>query len=99
MLDARDPHFLPVDHVLVALAHGAGLDLGGVGARGRLGDAHRLQAQFSAGQFGQVVAFLRFAAISQQGEHVVHLPVHRAGIAAATVHFFQDHRGFGKAQP
>ncbi|MNE13103.1 hypothetical protein D3C80_1059300 [compost metagenome] len=98
MLDARDPHLLAVDHVLVALAHGTGLDLGGVGAGGGLGHAHRLQAQFTAGQFRQVVAFLRLAAVTQQGEHVVHLAVHGAGVTAAAVHFLQDHRRLGQAQ-
>lgn len=41
---------------------------------------------------------MRLATVAQQGEHVVHLAVDSAGIAAAAVHFFEDHRGFGQAQ-
>ena len=98
VLDPRDPHLLPVDHIAVALAHGGGLDLGGIGAGGRLGHPHRLQAQLAAGQLRQVEALLRLAAVTQQREHVVHLPVHGAGVAAAAVDFLQDHRGLGQAQ-
>jgi hypothetical protein len=98
MLDARDPHLLPVDDVAVALLHGRGLDPGGVGAGGGLGDAHRLQAQFAAGDPGQVLALLRLAAVTQQRAHVVHLAVAGAGVAAAAVDFFHDHRGLGQAQ-
>ncbi|MCY1531410.1 hypothetical protein D9M68_666340 [compost metagenome] len=98
VLDTRDPHLLAVDHVLVALAHGAGLDLGGVGAGGRLGHAHRLQAQVTGGQGRQVLALLLLAAVTQQGEHVVQLAVHGAGVAAATVDFLEDHRSLGQAQ-
>ncbi|MNS06224.1 hypothetical protein D3C72_376450 [compost metagenome] len=98
MLDSRDPHFLPVDHVLVAAFDRGGLDLGGIGAGGGLGHTHRLQAQFTVGQFRQVVAFLCLAAMTQQGEHVVHLPVNGAGVAATAVHFFEDHRGLGQPE-
>src|SRR5690606_13192622 len=73
-------------------------DLGGVSAGGRLGNTHGLQAQLAAGQLGQVVALLLFAAVTQQGEHVVHLAVHGAGVAAAAVHLLEDDRGFSKAQ-
>ncbi len=98
MLDARDPHLLPVDDVLVAPAHGGGLDLGGVGAGGRLGDTHGLQAQLAVRQLRQVVAFLLFAAVSEQGEHVVHLPMDGPGVTAATVDLLEDHRSLGEAQ-
>ena len=47
MLHARDPDFLAVDDVAVALALGGGFDFGGVGAGGRLGDGEGLQAQFA----------------------------------------------------
>ena len=47
MLHARDPDFLAVDDVAVAPPLGEGLDLGGVGAGGGLGDGERLQAQFA----------------------------------------------------
>ncbi len=98
MLHPRDPHLLAVDHVLVTAFDRGGLDFGGVGAGGGLGDAHRLQAQFTAGQFGQIEAFLCFAAMPQQGEHVVHLAVNGAGVAAAAVHFFKNHRRLRQAQ-
>jgi len=48
--------------------------------------------------FGQVVAFLLLAAVSEQGEHVVHLAVDGPGVATAVVHFLEDHRGFRQAQ-
>ncbi len=98
MLHPRDPDFLAVDHVFIAALDRRGLDLGGVGAGSGFGDGHRLQAQFTTGQLGQVEAFLRFAAVTQQGEHVVHLAVHGARVAAAAVDFLKDHRGFGQAQ-
>src|SRR5690606_13030143 len=98
MLDTGDPHLLAIDDVLVALLHRRGLDLGGVGAGGRLGHAHGLQAQLAAGQLWQVIALLLLTAVPQQGEHVVHLSVHGAGVAAAAVHLLENDGGFGQAQ-
>ncbi|CAM2153002.1 hypothetical protein PT2222_20033 [Paraburkholderia tropica] len=98
MLHARDPHLLAVDHITVALAHGRGLDLRGVGAGGRFGHAHRLQAQFAVGDLRQILALLFFGAVAQQRAHVVHLAVARARVAAAAVDLFHDHRRFGEAE-
>ncbi|MNV35464.1 hypothetical protein D3C71_1269120 [compost metagenome] len=98
MLNSRDPDLLSIDDVLVAAFDRCGLDLCGVGAGSRLGHGHRLQAQFAAGQFRQVIAFLRLISVTQQGEHVVHLPVNGAGVTAAAIHFFQDYRGFGQSE-
>ncbi|MNS34205.1 hypothetical protein D3C71_524960 [compost metagenome] len=98
MLNPGDPYLLPVDDVFITLFHSGCLDLGGVSASGRFGHRHRLQTQFSTRKLGQVVAFLLFAAVTQQGEHVVHLAVNSAGVAAAIVYFLQDHRCFSQAQ-
>ena len=57
-----------------------------------------MQAQFAAGNLGQVAALLRIRAVAQQRAHVVHLAVAGPGIAAATVDFFHHHRGFGQPQ-
>jgi hypothetical protein len=43
-------------------------------------------------------ALLLVRAVAQQRAHVVHLAVAGAGIAAAAVDLFHDHRGFGQAQ-
>ena len=40
VLDSRDPNLLAVDHIAVALFDCSRLNLGGVRARGRLGDSH-----------------------------------------------------------
>jgi hypothetical protein len=80
------------------LLHRRGLDLGGVGAGGRLGHAHGLQAQLAGGDLRQVELLLRFGAVAQQRAHVVHLAVAGAGIAAAAVDLFHDHRGLGEAE-
>ena len=64
---ARGPHLLAVDDVaVVALAHRAGLELGGVGAGGRLGDAEGLQPQFARGDARQILLLLLRAAVPQQ---------------------------------
>ena len=73
---ARGPHLLAVDDVaVVALLHGAGLELGGVGAGGRLGDAEGLQPQLAARDARQVALLLLGAAVPQQRAHDVHLRV------------------------
>ena len=96
---SRDPHFLAVHQVAVALADRGGLELGGVGAGSGLGHRHRLQAQFARGDLGQVAPLLRLGAVPEQGPHVVHLPVAGARVPAAAVDLLQDHRRLGEAQP
>ena len=98
MLDARDPYLLAVDDVFVALAFGGGLDLGGVGAGGRFGHSHGLQAQFAGGDLGQVKLLLFRRAVAQQGVHVVHLAMAGAGIATLAVDFLHHHRRFAQPQ-
>ncbi len=80
MFGAADPDFLPVDHVVVAIAACECGDPGGIGARARLGHAKRLQAQGAAGHLWQIKRLLRFAAMLQQCAHHIHL-----GMAGATV--------------
>src|SRR5256885_14091323 len=80
------------------LLDGAGLDLGGVRARGGLGHAHGLQAPFARGDARQVLLLLRLRAVAQQRAHVVHLAVAGARVAAAAVDLFHDHAGLGQAQ-
>ena len=70
-----------------------------VGAGGRLGDAERLQAQFAAGDLGQIALFLLGAAVPQDGAHRVHLGVAGGAIAARGVHFFEDRGGGADAEP
>ena len=96
---ARDPHLLAVDDVAVALAYRRGPELGGIAARGRLGDCHRLQPQLATRDLGQVFALLCFAAVTHQHVHDVHLAVTGAGIAAGTVDLLHDDRGLGQRQP
>ncbi|MCY1231374.1 hypothetical protein D9M72_438210 [compost metagenome] len=98
VLHAADPHLLAVDDIAAVLLDRRGLDLGGVGAGGGLGHAHRLQAPFARGDLGQVLFLLRLGTVAQQRAHVVHLAVAGTGIAAAAVDFFHDDRGFGQAQ-
>ena len=57
MLHARDPDFLAINDVVIALLHGHCLDLRRVSAGRRLGDAHRLQAQLAARDLREVVRF------------------------------------------
>ena len=90
VLDARDPDLLAVDDVAVAASHGGGLELGGVGAGGRLGHAQRLQPQLAAGDLRQVALLLLRRAVAQQRAHVVHLAVAGAGVAAAAVDLLHD---------
>ena len=55
---ARGPDLLAVDDVAVAVADGGGAEAERVGARGRFGDAERLQPQFTPRDAGQVALFL-----------------------------------------
>ena len=59
MLGARGPDLLPVDDVVVALAHAPWCAAQRVGARGRLGDAERLQAQLAVAIAGRYSFLLR----------------------------------------
>ena len=97
---ARGPHLLAVDEIVVAVAgaHRAGLQLGRVGAGGRLGDAEGLQPQFARGDLRQIALLLLLAAVPQQGAHDVHLGVALAGGAARGVDLLEDHRGGAQRQ-
>ena len=93
---AAGPDLLAVDDVaVVAVALGKGLQRGGVGAAGRLGDAERLQPQFAAGDLRQPFCLLLVAAVPQQRAHGVHLGVAAAAIAAGALDLFED-RGRGR---
>ena len=94
MQRARGPDLLAADDIaVVALLHRAGLQLGGVGAGGRLGDAERLQAHFAARDARQVALLLLRAAVAQQRAHDVHLRVALRRRAARDVDLFQDRGG------
>ncbi len=93
MLDARNEDFLPADDVVVAVAHRARLDPRRVGAAGRLGHAEGLQAQLARRDVGQVPAFLRLAAVAQQGAHDVHLRVAGGAVGAAALDFLEHRAG------
>ena len=91
MQRARGPHLLAVDDVaVVALLVGARLELGGVGAGGRLGDAERLQPQLAGRDARQVLLLLLGVAVPQHRAHDVHLRVAGAGVAAELVDLLQD---------
>ncbi|MPN28638.1 hypothetical protein SDC9_176081 [bioreactor metagenome] len=98
VLDAADPDLLTVDHIAPVLLHGAGLDLGGVRARGGLCDTHGLQPPFARGDARQVFLLLRLRAMAQQRAHVVHLAVTGARVAATAVDLLHDDAGLGQAQ-
>ena len=88
---AAGPNLLAVDDVaVVALLLGARLELGGVGAGGRLGDAEGLQAQRARGDARQVLLLLRGAAVPQHRAHGVHLGVAGRRVAAGLVHGLED---------
>src|ERR1700690_1444991 len=99
MLGARRPEFLSVDDVvIVALAPRRGAQRERVGARGRLGDAEGLQAQFAAGDLGQISLLLFGIAMPQDRSHRVHLRVAGRAIAAGGVHFLEDRGGRADAK-
>ena len=100
MQHAAGPHLLAVDDVaVVALLVGARLELRGVGAGGRLGDAERLQAQRAGGDPRQVLLLLRLAAVPQHGAHGVHLRVAGRRVAALLVDRLEDGAGGRQRQP
>src|SRR5919204_74670 len=81
VLQARSPDLLTVHDVAVALLHGDGLDLRGVGTGTGLGHSHRLQPKLTAGDFRQVLLLLLLRAVAKKGIHVVHLAVAAARVA------------------
>ena len=97
---AAGPDLLAVDDVaVIAFALGEGLQRGGIGAAGRLGDAERLQPQFAAGDLRQPFRLLLVAAVPQQRAHGVHLGVAAAAIAAGALDLFEDRGRGGQFQP
>ena len=82
---AAGPHLLAVDDVLVAVPDGAGLELGGVGAGRRLGDAEGLEAQFTRRDVRQVFLLLFIAAVTEHRAHGVHLGVAGSRVAPRSV--------------
>src|SRR5215470_11277961 len=95
---AGDEHLLSVDDVLLALADGGGLELGGVGARVGLSDAEGLESQLARGDLGQVHLLLLLRAVPQHRAHDVHLRVAGASVAARAVDLFEDERAFHDAE-
>ena len=88
---AAGPHLLAVDDVaVVALLVGAGLELGGVGAGGGLGDAERLQSQLARGDARQVLLLLGGVAVPQHRAHRVHLRMAGGRVAARLVDGLED---------
>ena len=88
---AAGPDLLAVDDVaVVALFLGAGLELGGVGAGGGLGDAEGLQAQRARGDARQVLLLLGGIAVPEHGAHGVHLGVAGRRVAAGLVDGLED---------
>ena len=96
MFGAAGPDLLAVDDVIViAVALREGLQRGGIGAAGRLGDAEGLQPQFAGGDLRQILGLLLLAAVPQQGAHDVHLGMAGGAIAAGALDFLED-RGGGR---
>ena len=62
MLGITAPHLATIDHPLVAIAHGGGLELGGVAAHVGLSDGER-QLHLTASDFGQIALFHLLAPI------------------------------------
>src|SRR5437588_11794862 len=98
MLGARGPDLLPVDDVMVAVAHRGGSQAERVGARGRLGDAERLQPQLAGGNSRKPARLLRCAAMAQQRTHRIHLRMAGGAVAAAGVDFLPDRSRLDNSQ-
>ncbi|MHC2539025.1 hypothetical protein ACVJMY_008594 [Bradyrhizobium diazoefficiens] len=91
MLGAAGPDLLAVDDVaVVAFLARKGLQRGGVGAAGRLGDAEGLQAQFAARDLRQIFCLLLGIAVPQHRAHRVHLGMAAAAIAACALDLLED---------
>ena len=98
VLGARGPHFLAMHHIVVALAHRAGFQFGGVGTGGGFGHPEGLQAQFPGRDLRQVSRLLLGRAVAQHRAHGVHLRVGGGGVAAVGMAFLQDHPGRAQGQ-
>ena len=94
VLRARDPDLLTVHDVAIPATLGEGLEPGGVGARGRLGDAEGLEPQLARGDRGQEALLLLLAPVAQQGAHHVHLGVTDAGARRRAVDRLEDQARF-----
>ena len=94
MLNPRNPHFLPVDDVVVASADGNGLGLRRVCAGCRFGDGKRLKPKSSGGDVWQVGALLRVRAVSNERAHHIHLRVARTRVRARSIDLFENDRSF-----
>ncbi len=99
MFRARGPDLLAVDDVVVAFLARAGAQTERVGARGRFRHTKSLQAQFAAGDLGQVVLLLRVAAVAQDGAHDVHLRMTGGAVAAGGMNLFHDGSGGADREP
>ena len=99
LIGVAGPHLLPVDDVMIARVLGAGREAGEVGPGVRFGIA-LAPADLAAGDLGQMVQLLLFAAVFQQRR-----PEHRNAEAVQRVarpdraHFFAQHLGFRRRQP
>src|SRR5215510_12543952 len=62
LLGITAPYLTTVDHPLVTVAHGGGLELGSVAAHVRLSDGER-QLHLTARDFGQITLFHRLTPI------------------------------------
>ena len=66
--------------------------------RGGLGDAEGLEAEFAAGDLGEVAGCLLLGgAVAEDGAHGVHLGVAGGAVGAGGVDGFQDGGGGGEA--
>ncbi|VXC79955.1 hypothetical protein PSEUDO9AZ_20004 [Pseudomonas sp. 9AZ] len=98
---ARCPPFAAVDHPLIALAHGAGLHIGGIGGRytglghGEGGTDGAVQQRL------EPLLFLRFVGIAHQHFHVAGIrrsAVERLGTDQRAAHDFRQRRVFSVGQ-
>src|SRR3546814_5847536 len=106
MFGATDPDFLSIDDIIVAprLREGRraareGLDPRRVGSFRWLGAAKGLEAQFAAGDAGQIALLLLGRTMFQDRAHRIHLRVASAAVAARAVDFFEDRGGRRQAEP
>ena len=98
MLRTADPDLLPVDTIAVAVAYRRSAEIGGIGARGRLGHGKSLQAQLSGGDARQILLLLRLRAMLEHGTHGVHLSMAGGAITAGLVDLLQHGAGCRNGQ-